>query len=50
MGLLAEMDFSKTWPELDSILFKQIDDWMREGGNDRFIKSFNRVFTRHENP
>jgi hypothetical protein len=43
------MDFSKTWPELDDILFKQFNDWMKAGGKDRFVKVFQKVFTiNHE--
>jgi hypothetical protein len=48
MGKFSELDFSKTWPELDDILFKQINDHYKAGGKDKIQKALRKVFIFEE--
>jgi hypothetical protein len=44
MGKFSKFDFSKTWPELDDILFKQINDCYEAGGKKRNCEGFKKCF------
>jgi len=44
MSKFSKFDFSKTWPELDDILFKQINDHYKAGGKKEIERALKNVF------
>jgi hypothetical protein len=49
MSKLANLDFSRTWLELDEILFKQIYDYYSGAGREEKERVFRKVFVVPEN-
>ena len=47
MSGLAELNFSKAWPELDDIIFKQINDYHKGRGKPAYDAYLTKVFGRN---